>query len=160
MTSKASREMKMKKKHNPEVNREFLYQLLKLLRVSIPSLLSRVCSSCTTQCLTCFQNLSFYLCGSTWWIVESIVETNPRLFLQHCINWLLIAIPATFINSLICFLECKLALATQPGQHQKAHNDVNDTPPQPISCVGGANPPPHNEQPAASPPARLESSTS
>ena len=104
---------KIKKKRSPAVNREFLYQLLKLLRVSIPSPLSKEFALLVlhTASLVSRTFLSIYVAQLDGRIVKSIVEQNPRLFLQHCINWLLVAIPATFINSLIRFLECKLALA-------------------------------------------------
>lgn len=113
MTSKAGGEMKMKKKRSPEVNQVFFRQLLKLLRVSIPSLLSKefVLLILHTASLVSRTFLSIYVAQLDGRIVKSIVETNPRHFLQHCISWLLVAIPATFVNSLIRFLECKLALA-------------------------------------------------
>ena len=34
----------------------------------------------------------------------------------------------------------------QPGQHQKAHNDINDIPPHPHTTVGRTNSPPHNQK--------------
>ena len=109
---KAGLELKTKKKHSPAVNGEFIRQLLKLLRVSIPSPLSKefVLLVLHTASLVSRTFLSIYVAQLDGRIVKSIVEQNPRLFLQHCINWLLVAIPATFINSLIRFLECKLAL--------------------------------------------------
>ena len=112
-SSKTGLDLKTKKKRSPAVNREFLYQLLKLLRVSIPSPLSKefVLLVLHTASLVSRTFLSIYVAQLDGRIVKSIVEQNPRLFLQHCINWLLVAIPATFINSLIRFLECKLALA-------------------------------------------------
>ena len=104
---------KKKKKRSPAVNREFIRQLLKLLRVSIPSPISRefLLLVLHTASLVSRTFLSIYVAQLDGRIVKSIVEQNPRLFLQHCINWLLVAIPATFINSLIRYLECKLALA-------------------------------------------------
>ena len=107
------KELKRKKKRSPAVNRDFIRQLLKLLRVSIPSPISKEFLLLTlhTASLVSRTFLSIYVAQLDGRIVKSIVEQNPKLFLQHCINWLLIAIPATFINSLIRYLECKLALA-------------------------------------------------
>lgn len=102
-----------KRKRGPAVNREFICQVLKLLRVSIPSPLCKefLLLVLHTASLVSRTFLSIYVAQLDGRIVKSIVEQNPRLFLQHCINWLLVAIPATFVNSLIRFLECKLALA-------------------------------------------------
>ena len=112
-SSKTGLDLRTKKKRSPAVNGEFILQLLKLLRVSIPSPLSKEFALLVlhTASLVSRTFLSIYVAQLDGRIVKSIVEQNLGLFLQHCINWLLVAIPATFVNSLIRFLECKLALA-------------------------------------------------
>ena len=101
------------RKRSPAVNREFVRQLVRLLRVSIPGLLSREFGLLLlhTASLVSRTFLSIYVAGLDGRIVKAIVERNVQRFLALSVNWMLLAVPATFINSLIRFLECKLALA-------------------------------------------------
>ena len=102
-----------KKKKNPAVNKAFLKQLLKLLRISIPGLFTKefLLLVCHTSSLVARTFLSIYIAHLDGRLVKSIVDRKPLVFLRHCITWLLLALPATFVNSLIRYLESKLALA-------------------------------------------------
>ncbi|KAM4570278.1 ATP-binding cassette, sub-family D (ALD), member 2 [Odontesthes bonariensis] len=101
------------KRASPAVNAEFFKQILELGKILFPKLVSK------ELCLLCLHSvalisrtfLSIYVAGLDGKIVKTIVEKEPRRFLLQLIRWLLIAIPATFVNSAIRFLECKLALA-------------------------------------------------
>ena len=103
---------KISERRAPAVNKEFFRQLLKLLRISIPSPISKEFGLLLlhTASLVSRTFLSIYVAQLDGRIVKAIVEGNTRRFLSLASNWLAIAIPATFINSLIRFLECKLAL--------------------------------------------------
>lgn len=101
------------KPRSPAVNRVFLRQLLQLLRISIPSPLSKEFGLLVlhTSSLVSRTFLSIYVAGLDGRIMKAIVERNVPRFLALIVHWMLLAVPATFVNSLIRFLECKLALA-------------------------------------------------
>lgn len=102
-----------KKKAHPAVDKVFMKQLLKLLRISIPSLFTKEFGLLIlhTSSLVARTFLSIYLASLDGKIVKSIVERQLNTFLKHILNFIMIAIPATFVNSLIRYLENKLALA-------------------------------------------------
>lgn len=100
-------------KKGPAVNRIFLKHLLKLLRISFPSIFTKEFGLLVlhTSSLVARTFLSIYIATLDGKIVKSIVERQLNTFLKLIVKFLLIAIPATIVNSLIRFLENKLALA-------------------------------------------------
>ena len=110
-----------KKKAIPTVNCEFVRQLLKLLKISIPSVISKEFGLLVLHTISLVSRtfLSIYVAQLDGRLVKAIVEGDKLRFWTLIINWILVAIPATFINSLIRYLESKLALAirTRLVQH-------------------------------------------
>uniref|UniRef100_A0A8C3THJ6 ATP binding cassette subfamily D member 2 n=1 Tax=Chelydra serpentina TaxID=8475 RepID=A0A8C3THJ6_CHESE len=98
---------------SPAVNAEFFRQLLALRKILFPKLVSAESGWLCLHSLALVSRtfLSIYVAGLDGKIVKSIVEKKPRSFAIKLIKWLMIAIPATFVNSAIRYLECKLALA-------------------------------------------------
>lgn len=95
------------------INVDFIIQMIKLIRIMIP----KVWSSETliliahTLSLVCRTFLSIYVANLEGKVVKYIVRRDVYNFSLMLSKWLLVALPATFINSLIRFLEGQMALA-------------------------------------------------
>lgn len=97
----------------PGLNLEFVLQLRQLVEIMIPKLVCRETGllSVHTLCLISRTFLSIYVAAMEGAIVKYIVRKDVKNFAWMLIKWFGIAIPATFINSMIRYLENKLALA-------------------------------------------------
>ena len=101
-----------KKKKSPNVNKIFYKQLKQLIKIIIPGVWSKEFGALTfhTATLVARTFLSVYVARLDGSITKTIVQRDVGKFLMQLTKWLLIAVPATFINSLIRFLESQLAL--------------------------------------------------
>lgn len=99
-------------KRNPSVNRAFLLQLQKLLKIMVPNLWSRETLILSSHTLTLIARtfLSIYVAMLEGRMVKHIVRRDVHQFSLMLVRWLLVALPATFINSMIRYLESHLAL--------------------------------------------------
>ncbi|XP_028044341.1 ATP-binding cassette sub-family D member 2 [Bombyx mandarina] len=99
--------------HVPGLNLEFLRQLISLARIMVPGFRSHEVALLTAHTLCLFSRtfLSIYVASLEGSIVKHIVQKDMRSFSSLLMQWFGIAIPATFINSMIRYLESRLALA-------------------------------------------------
>ena len=101
------------KKKSIHVDKEFLNQLKQLIKIIIPNIWSKefglLCLHTVT--LICRTFLSIYVAHLDGRIVKTIVQKDVRKFILMLAIWLGVAVPATFVNSLIRFLESQLSLS-------------------------------------------------
>lgn len=101
------------KRSSPAINQEFLLQLEKLIRIMIPGFWCAEVGLLSIHTLTLFVRtfLSIYVASMEGQMVKFIVRRDIWNFSIMLLKWLGVAVPATFINSMIRYLENKLALA-------------------------------------------------
>lgn len=106
-------EKKQRRKKPPGLNLEFILQLKQLIQIMIPRVLCEETGllAVHTTCLISRTFLSIYVAAMEGAIVKYIVRKDVKNFVLMLLKWFGIAIPATFINSMIRYLENKLALA-------------------------------------------------
>ncbi|KAG8178586.1 hypothetical protein JTE90_021006 [Oedothorax gibbosus] len=97
----------------PAFNKKFLQQLGKLIKIMIPGVWNIEAGLLVLHTISLIMRtfLSIYVAKLEGCVVKFIVRKDIRMFTVQLSKWLLIALPATFLNSLIRFLESQLALA-------------------------------------------------
>lgn len=103
----------VKKNVYPAFNLRFLHQLRSLLKIMVPSVFSKEAAILVmhSAILICRTFLSIYVAALEGRIVKAIVKRDLEKFGLGMFKWLLVALPATFINSMIRFFESHLGLA-------------------------------------------------
>lgn len=104
---------KKSRKTSPGFNKEFVLQVIKLIKLMIPSVYSFEVGLliCHTLALVTRTFMSIYVATMEGRMVRFIVQKDVNNFAFMLVKWLAVAIPATILNSTIRYLECKLALA-------------------------------------------------
>lgn len=92
-----------KKKKRVELNREFFRSLLRLLRIVVPGWRSKEARLLISHTffLVVRTLISVKVAAMDGAIVKSLVKGNGRDFLTRIAWWMLIAVPATFTNSMV-----------------------------------------------------------
>lgn len=97
----------------PNFNLAFILQFIKLVRIMIPSPFCTETALLSGHTLSLFLRtiLSIYVANLEGAIVKYIVRKDPHNFIKQLMKWFAVAIPATFINSMIRYLESRIALS-------------------------------------------------
>ncbi|XP_054274090.1 ATP-binding cassette sub-family D member 1 [Macrosteles quadrilineatus] len=97
----------------PGFNKEFIIQLYKLIRLMIPGVYTREVGLLILHTLALVTRtfMSIYVATMEGRMVKFIVKKDVKSFSFMLLKWLGVALPATFLNSTIRYLENKLALA-------------------------------------------------
>ncbi|KAL5535281.1 PXA2 [Sanghuangporus sanghuang] len=110
---KGKADVKQGKHGRVAVDAVFYERLSRILRICIPGLRSK-------EALLLFYHssllifrtaISLYVAALDGKIVASLVRAQPLPFLLNILRWLLVAIPATACNSLLSYIQNKLAIA-------------------------------------------------
>ncbi|KAJ2821839.1 ATP-binding cassette long-chain fatty acid transporter pxa1, partial [Coemansia erecta] len=107
-----------------KLDRVFLRQLRALARIIIPSLASKEAAIIAMHAVFLVLRtwLSVVVAELDGKIVKHLVRGHGRRFLAGLLSWFAIAIPATYTNSMIRFLESKLALSFRTRLTQYVHD--------------------------------------
>jgi ATP-binding cassette subfamily D (ALD) protein 2 len=97
----------------PGFNKEFIIQLYKLIRLMIPGVYTQEIGLLLLHTLALITRtfMSIYVATMEGRMVKFIVKKDVKSFSFMLFKWLGIALPATFLNSTIRYLENRLALA-------------------------------------------------
>lgn len=108
-----------------EVDAVFWQRLSRLLRIVLPSYRSKEASLLLlhTFFLVARTALSLYIASLDGAIVSALVRAQPRVFFLRILTWIAIAIPATYTNSMLTYLQSKLAIAYRTRLTKKVHED-------------------------------------
>jgi ATP-binding cassette, subfamily D (ALD), peroxisomal long-chain fatty acid import protein len=103
---------KKKKGKRVELNREFFRSLLRLLRIVVPGWRSKETRLLISHSffLVVRTLVSLKVAAMDGAIVKALVKGNGREFLMRIFWWMLIAIPATFTNSMLSYHQAELSL--------------------------------------------------
>lgn len=101
------------KKKRIELNREFLRNIWKLIKICIPGLRSKELRLLVSHSVFLVMRtlLSLYVAELDGKVVSSLVKGKGREFILGLVWWMVVAVPATFTNSMLQYHQCKLALA-------------------------------------------------
>ncbi|CAD6198598.1 unnamed protein product [Caenorhabditis auriculariae] len=101
------------KKKGSGLDANFLKQLRVLLKIMIPRFFSRETGiiAMHSLILICRTFLTIYVAQLEGTMVQAIVQKDVIQFIMYLAQWILVAIPATFVNSMIRFFESYLGLA-------------------------------------------------
>lgn len=120
-TGKAEGEATGRKK--VELNREFFRNLGRLLRICIPGWKSKELRLLVSHSvfLVLRTLISLYVAELDGRLVSSLVRGKGKAFLKGLVWWMLVAVPATFTNSMLSYHQTSLSLHYRTRLTQHIH---------------------------------------
>ncbi|KIW06430.1 uncharacterized protein PV09_02877 [Verruconis gallopava] len=111
-------------KKKVEINREFFRNLMRLLKICIPGWKSKELRLLISHSvfLVLRTLISVYVAEMDGKLVSSLVRGKGKEFLKGLVWWMIIAIPATFTNSMLSYHQCKLSLQYRTRLTNYIHN--------------------------------------
>jgi ATP-binding cassette subfamily D (ALD) long-chain fatty acid import protein len=93
-------------KKKVELNREFFRALLRLMKIVVPGWRSKEARMLISHTFFLVMRtlISVRVAEMDGAIVKALVKGNGKEFLTRIVWWMLIAVPATFTNSMVCSL--------------------------------------------------------
>ncbi|KAK7977885.1 ATP-binding cassette sub-family D member 2 [Apiospora saccharicola] len=121
-TSSEGADVTVKKK--VELNREFFRSLLRLMKIVIPDWHSKETRLLLSHSffLVIRTLISVKVAEMDGAIVKALVKGNGREFLMRIMWWMLIAMPATFTNSMLSYHQAELSLKYRTRLTQHIHD--------------------------------------
>ncbi|KAK4101066.1 hypothetical protein N658DRAFT_524258 [Parathielavia hyrcaniae] len=106
------------------LNREFLRSLVRLLRIVLPGWRTKEMGLLISHSffLVLRTLISVKVAAMDGAIVKALVKGNGREFLMRIMWWMLLALPATFTNSMLAYHQAELALKYRTRLTQHIHD--------------------------------------
>jgi ATP-binding cassette subfamily D (ALD) long-chain fatty acid import protein len=107
-----------------EVDAVFWARLSRILKIVIPGLKSKEASMLVLHsAFLLFRTLlSLYVASLDGRIVSALVRGDARTFLLRIATWMAVAVPATYCNSMLSYMQSKLAIAYRTRLTQYVHD--------------------------------------
>ncbi|OZJ05286.1 hypothetical protein BZG36_01957 [Bifiguratus adelaidae] len=107
-----------------KVDMVFFQRFLRLLKIVIPGVRSKeFWLLCVHSCFLVFRTvLSVYIASLDGRIVSALVRGKGRDFVVGIIWWMTVAIPATYTNSMLTYMQSKLAIQFRTRLTEYIHN--------------------------------------
>merc|ERR1711939_577397 len=111
-----------------ELNREFFRNLGRLLRICIPGYRSKEARLLVSHSvfLVLRTLISLYVAELDGQLVSSLVKGKGKAFLKGLVWWMIVALPATFTNSMLAYHQTKLALGYRTRLTKHVHQKYLD----------------------------------
>ncbi|KIW25956.1 uncharacterized protein PV07_09090 [Cladophialophora immunda] len=121
--AKDEKQQEEHRKKRVEINREFFRNLLRLLKIVIPGWRSKELRLIVSHSvfLVIRTLLSLYVAELDGKVVSALVRGKGREFVLGLVWWMLVAVPATFTNSMLQYHQTRLALAYRTRLTQYIH---------------------------------------